>query len=66
MTKLNKQKPLPFPGADLIERKTPRLIARPLVGREKGRGSLGRHEWLGIAHDEIGACEGDHLLFPLL
>ena len=46
-----------FTGADVIVRKAWQFIARHLVGREKRRGSLARHEWLSLARDHIGAWE---------
>jgi hypothetical protein len=38
-------------------RKTRQLIARPLVVYESRWGSQIRHEWLDLAHDDIGVCD---------
>jgi hypothetical protein len=34
------------------------MIECRLRGYEKRRGSLGRHAWLGLARDDIDACDG--------
>ncbi|HEY7419063.1 MAG TPA: hypothetical protein VH593_28030 [Ktedonobacteraceae bacterium] len=46
-----------FKGADVIVRKTRQLIARRLVGPDHTPGDQARHEWLYLAHDDIGPFE---------
>jgi hypothetical protein len=54
-----------IPGADVIVRKPPRLIARHRVGPEKRRGRLARHEWLGLARDHIGAWTRERFVYQV-
>ncbi len=50
-----------FPtGADVIAGKASQFIARPPPAGTIYIGEPARHEWLGLARDDIGACE-----FPL-
>jgi hypothetical protein len=50
-------KALPCPGADVIVRKVRQFIAYHRPGECVTFGKPARHEWLGLAHDHIGAWE---------
>jgi hypothetical protein len=46
-----------IPGADVIVRKVLRFIAHHKLGSASHLGNWARHEWLRLAHDDIGAWE---------
>jgi hypothetical protein len=51
------------PGADVIVSKTRLFMARRREKREERGENLARHEWLSLAHDDIGAWEGIRLFY---